>query len=93
MGSRARSFAAWTALTLGVVAAVPLFLFAAYHVWAGGGPPTTPERRQAHMLWEFACLAGALAAPIAGWIAFRRLRRDTRDTGNVAHGASEDRDG
>jgi hypothetical protein len=90
MASRARRFAAWTALTLGVAAAVPLSLFAAYHVWAGGGPPTTPERRQAHMLWEFVCLAGALAAPIAGWIAFRRLRRDN---GEVAHGAREDRDG
>ena len=90
MGSRARSFAAWTALTLGVVAAVPLFLFAAYHVWAGGGPPTTPERRQAHMMWEFVYLAGALAAPIAGWIAFRRLRHNT---GNVAHRAHEDRNG
>lgn len=90
MGSCARRFAAWTALTLGVVAAVPLFLFAAYHVWAGGGPPTTPERRQAHMLWEFVFLAGALAAPIAGWIAFRRLRRNT---GDVARRAHEDRDG
>ena len=90
MGSRARSFAAWTALTLGVVAAVPLFLFAAYHVWAGVGPPTTPERRQAHMMWEFVYLAGALAAPIAGWIAFRRLRHNT---GNVAHRAHEDRNG
>lgn len=93
MASRARRFAAWTALTLGVAAAVPLSLFAAYHVWAGGGPPTTPERRQAHMLWEFVYLAGALAAPIAGWIAFRRLRRNTRDNGEVAHGAREDRDG
>ena len=90
MVSSARRFAAWTALTLGVAAAVPFVLFAAYHVWAGGGPPTTPERRQAHMLWEFACLAGALAASIAGWIAFRRLRRDN---GEVAHGAREDRDG
>lgn len=90
MVSCARRFAAWTALTLGVAAAVPLFLFAAYHVWAGGGPPTTPERRQAHMLWEFVFLAGALAAPIVGWIAFRRLRRNT---GDVAHRAHEDRDG
>jgi hypothetical protein len=90
MVSRARSFAAWTALMLGLAAAAPLFLFAAYHVWAGGGPPTTPERRQAHMMWEFAYLAGALAAPIAGWIAFRRLRCNT---GNVAHRAHEDRNG
>jgi len=90
MVSRARSFAAWTALTLGVVVAVPLFLSAVYHAWAGGGPPTTPERRQAHMMWEFTYLAGALAAPIAGCIAFRRLRRNA---GNIAHAATEDRDG
>ena len=90
MGSGARRGAAWTALTLGVVVAVPLFLSAVYHAWAGGGPPTTPERRQAHMMWEFAYLAGALVAPIAGWIAFRRLRHNT---GNVAHRAHEDRNG
>ena len=88
MGSRARRFAAWTALTLGVVAVVPLFWCAVYHAWAGGGPPTTPERRQAHIMWEFAYLAGALASPIAGWIAFRKLRRET---GSVAHGAHADR--
>jgi len=90
MVSRARSFAAWTALTLGVVVSVPLFLSAVYHAWAGGGPPTTPERRQAHILWEFAYLAGALVAPIAGWIAFRRLRHNA---GNLAPRAHEDRNG
>lgn len=42
------------------------------------------------MMWEFAYLAGALVAPIAGWIAFRRLRHNT---GNVAHRAHEDRNG
>lgn len=88
MGSRARRFAAWTVLTLGVVAVAPMLACAVYHAWAGGGPPTTPERRQVHMSWEFACLAGAVASPIAGWIAFRRLRRET---GSVAHGTHEDR--
>ncbi len=60
---------------LGIVAIAPLLLLATWHGWAGGGPPTSPERREAHVFWLWVCLAGAAACPIVGLVGFLRLRR------------------
>ncbi|MCC7397575.1 MAG: hypothetical protein IT455_10980 [Planctomycetes bacterium] len=54
--------------------AVPLLYLASYYGWLAGGPPTTPELRQVHLVWYFVLLTFALAAPIAGILVFRCLR-------------------
>lgn len=66
---------AWCCLVGGLVATVPLLYLAAFYGWAAGGPPQAPERRQMLMVWYFACLASALAAPLVGILVFRSLRR------------------
>lgn len=66
---------AWCFLVGGLLATVPLSYLAVFYGWAAGGPPQTPEQRQVLLVWYFACLASALAAPVVGILVFRGLRR------------------
>ena len=77
-----RQCIAWAALLLGLlmVVPVPLLWYAAFHGWLAGGPPTTPERREAHLFRYFAALLAAIVSPIVGSIVFRRLQRSKATT-------------
>lgn len=74
--------AASLVMLLGCLAVVPLLFLAAWHGWAGGGPPTTPERRQEHEFWLWVCITGALLSPAVAALLARRLRRRNPQHGN-----------
>jgi hypothetical protein len=47
----------------------------AYHGWAGGGPPTTPELKEWHSIWSIRFFWLALTSFVVGGVCLWRSRK------------------